>query len=200
MESTPTPEASRRSVLRSSALGIGTIMAGASIAGAQSAAAAAPVANPGSPGRFLTLDQIPGDSPAKGHQNTIEVVQASWQASAPLDRALGSGKPTFGNLQLTVRTSTATPLLMQALINEASIAKGTLDVVKSVGGSATEVLRYLMENIRVLSLTTQESSTGDLLDDVELAAERVTLSVWNATASVDVKWDQLKGIVVPVIS
>jgi len=130
MESSPTPEASRRSVLRSSALGIGTIMAGAALAGAESAAAAVPAAivpNPGGPGRFLTLEGIPGESLVKGHPGTIEVVQASWQASRPvyLSGALGSSPLTFGNLQLTVRTSTATALLMQRLVGADKIPSGS---------------------------------------------------------------------------
>jgi len=76
-------------------------------------------------------------------------------------------------------------------------------VVKSAGGAPTEVLQYVMKAIAVLSLTTQVSATGDLLDDVELYAKTVTLSVWNQTlqngtgqSSVDAKWDQVAGTLV----
>jgi len=212
MESSELHQASRRSVLRTSALGLGTAIAGVSLAGAQSATAApaaapATLPNPvGVAGRYLTLDWIPGESVAKGHEKTIEVIDASWQVDAPTSWTKGGGasvaKPNPGGLSLSINTSSATPLLLNRIASGKVIASGRLDVVRSAaGGTPVEILQLALTSLYVTSLSTHIGSSGELYDDVTFVFKAITFSVWklnaNGTQGTEVKttWDVSTGTV-----
>ena len=211
MESSELHQASRRSVLRTSALGLGTAIAGVTLAGAQSAAAPAaiPATLPvpvGVAGRYLTLDLIPGDSVAKGHEKTIEVIDASWQVDAQTSWTRGGGasvgKPNPGGLSLSINTSSATPLLLNRIASGKVINSGRLDVVRSgASGGAVEVLQLSLTSLFVTSLATHISSSGELYDDVTFVFKTIAFSVWKLSATgaqgteVKTTWDVAAGTV-----
>lgn len=222
MESSEQPEATRRSVLRTSALGLGSALAGASLAAATSATAAVPAAAPaaapaavpaalptpvGAAGRFLVLDSIPGESLAQGHPNAIDVIDASWSVTAATTFAKGGGasvgKPSPGALTVSIATTTATPVLLNRIAGGKVIKNGRLDVVKSGGGGGNgiEVLQLNLTNLYVTGLATHIGSGGDLVDTVTFAFGTISFSVWKQTTNgsqgqeVRTTWDVAKGTV-----
>ena len=109
-DSTPTFNATRRNVLKSGALGLGTLGGGLALSGvsASLAAAADPLtgapmaalATAGAADYFLSIDGIPGESVERDHRDWIEVLSYSWGASstAGTGSGTGAGKATVSDL------------------------------------------------------------------------------------------------------
>lgn len=167
--------ASRRDVLKSGALGVGTLagLAGASTAFAPSADAATVSSNAhgttsGTDSYFLKLDGVPGDSTDAAHKGEIQLLAFSWgvsnSGSLSSSGGAGAGKANFSDFNFTAHTSKASPLLMLNTATGKHLKSATLTVSRRVRGANQDFLKIELTDILISSYQ-QGAGNGELPTD-----------------------------------
>jgi type VI secretion system secreted protein Hcp len=189
-DSTPTFNATRRNVLKSGALGLGTLGGGLALSGvsASLAAAADPLtgapmaalATAGAADYFLSIDGIPGESVERDHRDWIEVLSYSWGASSTAGSGggLSAGKATVSDLFVSSMLSQASPQLFLAVMKGTHAATAILEGVRS-GGEQRPVpfMRLSLEDVVVTNYQTGASDETPF-DAFSLAYGRISYSYW----------------------
>ena len=136
---------------------------------------------------YLQLPGIPGTATARGHEDWIELASATWgveqsQAAGPSG---GPGRPGAGGrggrsaqhpLVVSAPTTTATPLIFDAVARGAHLATATVEVVKVSAGRGDVVIRWEFEDVHLSRLDV--TGAAPRFDDVfEIVAERARLTV-----------------------
>ena len=175
--------AGRRSVLRGSALGVGGL-GGSALAGSSALAATptgssalAAVAVALSGRYFLTVAGIAGESTQRAHRGAIEVVDSAWGVTRPQSSSsTAAGRPVFTDFHFTKLVDKSSPLLFLACVEARVIATATLDVVGA--GQAASVVRsqIVLSGVEVTDFETEDTASGDLVDRVSLAFQKIQFS------------------------
>lgn len=174
-DSSQSTGASRRDVLKSGALGVGTLagLAGASTVFAPSADAAtgsanAQVTTSGTDSYFLKLDGVPGDSTDAAHKGEIQLLAFSWGVSNPGSASssggAGAGKANFSDFNFTAHTSKASPLLMLNTATGKHLKSATLTGSRRVRGGSQDFLKIELTEVLITSYQ-QGASGGELPTD-----------------------------------
>ncbi|MFO0925861.1 MAG: type VI secretion system tube protein Hcp [Gemmataceae bacterium] len=136
---------------------------------------------------FLKIDGIAGESNVRGHEHQIELASMTWGCSRPITAATGHGvnreaaAPAFDEIQVTMRTSSATPnLFRSALVGTGKVME--LAVRKT--GTDGDFLVWKLENTLV---------SGMKADGVQ---ETVTLNFTRVT--LEYRTTDAKGTVTPI--
>ena len=106
---------------------------------------------------FLKLDDVLGESQARGHENEIEILSWAFAMSnsgtAATAGGAGAGKVTFQDLSLTKLADTATPVLMLSTAN-GKVYKQAILTLERAGERPFVYYRVTMENVIVTSVST----------------------------------------------
>ncbi|MFC0588212.1 type VI secretion system tube protein Hcp [Novosphingobium aquiterrae] len=128
-----------------------------------SAGSADPVLDPVS--YFLRIDGIDGDSSAKGFSEWIELESFSFGESISGAISGGSGLPSFSDIALVLRGSTALTALMSASATGVHILSAEIRGVAGTGISGTSVVYDLtLNHVLVSSVQQSDASDGDSVD------------------------------------
>lgn len=133
---------------------------------------------------FLKLDGVDGESTDSKHKGEIEVESFSWGATnTPASTrgggggGGGAGKVSMQDFHFVMRTSSASPTLMQAAANGKQFAKATL-VGRKAGGAQTDFLKVRMADILISSFQIGGSAGGDVpMDQVSLNFSKIEIEV-----------------------
>jgi type VI secretion system secreted protein Hcp len=163
--------ASRRNVLKTSALGMGALGAMSMVGATASPAGAAdaPAAAAGSSDAFLKIDGIPGESQDSKHRDEIEVLAFSWGVSKD------SGKADLQDFAFTTFTSKASPLLMVGSAKGTLFKKAVLTVRKA-GETPAEFYKVTLEDCLISSYQTNGNGSDVPTEQVSLDFASVTFS------------------------
>lgn len=113
---------------------------------------------------FLKIDGIPGEATDDRHKKEIDVL--SWnlgvtnQGTSAYAGGLGAGKAVFHDFQFVMKTSAATPKLLEACATGAHIKEATL-VCRKAGGGQLEYLIYKFTEGLVISSFQTGGHGGD---------------------------------------
>jgi type VI secretion system secreted protein Hcp len=174
--------ASRREVLRGSAIGVGALV-GAMGVSANSSEAAAPgyrVEMASSPTQqfYLALTGIDGPATAKGFEKQIPLHSFGFGVTGPASSGgAGVGKSVPENLAFAASTSKASPKLLLTCANGSHITRATLRGVRTTPRGAQVFLRLDLNEVNVASYTATESGGGAATDHVALAYRSLTYHV-----------------------
>jgi type VI secretion system secreted protein Hcp len=165
-------DASRRSVLKGSALGAGALIGAAGLAGRQRAAAATTTSTPNTipiDGEtiFLKLDGITGESQAAGFAGYIELISFSFGATnsaATTSRSTGAGSGRAKPLEISVTKyiDKSSPILMLRTAQGKLISTGQVQVAAQ--GDRLVYLKVELTDVLVSSyrIDTDTGSGGGL--------------------------------------
>ena len=184
----------RRSALRTGALGIGGLTGAIALGSNGAASAAEPpsmatmaaLAGVGSGDYFLLLDSIPGDSVDDQHQNWIDVMSYSWGVSNS-SSVSGSGwsasKPSISALSLMTELGSASPLLFLRTMNGRRVATAVLQGMTS-GETRQKFLEIEMKDVAVTSYQSSASDGGGSpTDSFSLAFAIIKYSIFLQSAT-----------------
>jgi len=158
--------ASRRSVLKTSALGVGAL-AGLSTVGATTYTVAAEVDSAATTAgdMFLAIDGIPGGSTDAKHKDEIQIESFSWGASnsgtAAHGGGAGAGKVSMQDFHFSAFSSKASPKLFLGTATGQHFKKAVLTVRKS-GGDQQEFYKVTLEDCLISSYQSSGSPGGGL--------------------------------------
>ena len=144
--------ASRRTVLRSGALGAGALVGAMGLSVPAATAATLPNPPTGTAARdfYLKLDSIPGDSVDRSHRGEIELLGLAWgvknSSSAAAGGGGGAGKASETEFRFLTPTSIAAPLMFLAVASGRHLASAILSIVR-VGGAAFLEAQITLENL-----------------------------------------------------
>jgi type VI secretion system secreted protein Hcp len=183
-------DASRRSVLKGSALGAGALFGAAGLASRQRAAAATP-SNPNivvdGENLFLKLDGIAGESVAKNFLGYIELTGFSFGAgnsAAARSRSTGTGagKATPHELTVTKYVDASSPLLMLHTVNGRLIQNAQLQV--ATDAAQVVYLKCHLTDVLVSSYQIEtDPTTSQPQESVSLSFDKIQYSYYpQATA------------------
>lgn len=182
--------ASRRDVLKSGALGVGTLagLAGASAMFAPAAgAAAAPAAGTDPTSYFLKLDGVPGESTDAAHKGEIQLLSFSWGVSNAAKNSgsagrAGAGRATFSDFNFTAITSKASPLLMLNTASGKRLKSAVVTGSRSSGDRSQEFIKIELTDVLVSSYE-QSASSEAPIESASLSFAKVQFSYTSQTAS-----------------
>jgi type VI secretion system secreted protein Hcp len=113
---------------------------------------------------FLAIDGIPGESQDSKHVDEIDVLTFSWAESqaAPVQSGLGAGvgRVHIQDLEVTARTSKASPKLMLACASGAHFASARL-TCRAAGVGDTEFLVMTLSRVLVSGYHIAGMAGGD---------------------------------------
>lgn len=196
--------ASRRDVLKSGALGVGTL---AGLAGTSAMftpeAGAAPVAAadhgpPGPESYFLKLDGVPGDSTDAAHKGEIQLLAFAWGASntgSSSGGGAGAGKVTFSDFNFTASTSKASPLLMLNTATGKRLASALVTVSRKARGASQDFIKIELSDVLVTGYHQSASNNDTPVDSASLSFAKIEYSFVSQSANggpgetTTVKWD-----------
>ncbi len=116
---------------------------------------------------FLKIDGIDGESQDNRHPNEIELETWSWgesQASLASGRGGGVGKVTFEDLQVTMRTSKASPKVLIAVASGIHIRSAILTAHQGCE-AGVEFLQITLSDLLVSSFHTSAALEDGLPRD-----------------------------------
>lgn len=132
---------------------------------------------------YLQLPGIPGEALDRDHKDWIELTSATWgveQSGRPAGGAgSGAGRSTQHPLVVSAPTSTATPLIFEAVTKGLHLPTATLEVVRAAQGRGAVAIRWEFEDVRVFRLDISGAAPG-FDDQFELVARRERLTVFGA--------------------
>ncbi len=118
---------------------------------------------------FLKLEGIDGESTDHAHEDEIDVLSWSWQASNSgtmhIAKGGGAGKASFQDIQVVKYVDKATAGLLQAVATGKHIPSGTLTVRKAGGDEPVEYLVIELKSILVSSAQTGGSQGEERLTE-----------------------------------
>jgi len=116
---------------------------------------------------YLTFfDDVPGESPAVGHEDWIELLSWSWGVTATTTGSgagVGAGRPDPSALVWEHAFDAASTRLLGFVASGRHIRKAELHVTRAGGhGGRDAWLTVLMEEVTITSVTTAGSADGDV--------------------------------------
>jgi type VI secretion system secreted protein Hcp len=127
---------------------------------------------------FLRVDGIKGDSRDRKHRDEIEITTWAWgvrRSSSPGGGGGGHGRADLHDLDLTMRTSIATPLLFKACATGQHIRSAVL-TGRRVGGDQAEFLLLTLTDVVVTRVELGDAPATPPGDQVGLGYARAELS------------------------
>lgn len=110
---------------------------------------------------FLKLDDVKGESAAKGFTDQIQVLSWSWGgtnvSSVAGSGGSGAGKPSLSDLNTMVNFDKSAPTLFKAMCQGTHYKSGVLSAVKA-GGDNKPYLTVTMSELFVTSIELSASS------------------------------------------
>lgn len=101
---------------------------------------------------LLKVTGIAGESKDSKHSEDLQIDSWTWSAKAPKDAAtgMGTGKAQASDVQFTMKTNSASPLLAQALKTNQDLPTATL-ICRKAGpkGEALEFFKLTLKNAKV---------------------------------------------------
>jgi type VI secretion system secreted protein Hcp len=161
---------------------------------------------------FLEIDGITGDSVDATHRGAIDAVAFSWseyatQASGGGGGGFGFGKVNIGELQVVMRTSTASPLLLVACASGHRFATAKLTVRRSGGDRRQrDFLVIGLTDVQVSGYRVGANESGDddtPTDQVSLTFGTILVEVQALDGKGAVGhatkggWDAIQGVPLP---
>lgn len=178
-----TSNASRRSVLKGSALGAGTLLGAAGLAATARAAGATPPkadsAAPATPGPagdqyFLKIDGIDGESLQKGFEKWIEITDFGFGARRAAKNGSSAAKePSEIQMHFDAPVSTASPLLMLSAFDGKAIKSGGVSVTTN---QSVTFLKIELTDIVVSSYEVAATDTDRPQDQCSLSFGKIKFS------------------------
>ena len=161
--------ASRRTVLKSTAAGVG-VLAGAAAITTATADAASARGSRSTSDFFLLIEGIDGESTDREHRGELEIESFSWGATnsgTSTGGGGGAGKVQLQDFHFVVKHTSASPQLFLACATGEHLRKAVLTVRKA--GSRDDFYVIQMEDLLVSSFQTGGSSGADVpMDQVSL--------------------------------
>ena len=111
---------------------------------------------------FLKIEGVQGESKdSGGHKDEMQIDKWGWNIKQPRDAASGkgTGRATAGDLQLTMKTNTATPVILNALAQNQEFTTAKL-VCRKAGGSQQNPLEFFTITLRKARVSTYEVGGG----------------------------------------
>ncbi|MGC4085920.1 MAG: type VI secretion system tube protein Hcp [Vicinamibacterales bacterium] len=112
---------------------------------------------------FLKLGDIKGESADAKHKDEVEVTNLSWaitnHGSMHTGQGGGTGKATFGDIQVTKMVDKASPVLQQACATGEHYKEATITARKQ-GKVQIEFLTYKLTDVIVTGVSTQAGGDG----------------------------------------
>jgi type VI secretion system secreted protein Hcp len=195
-------EASRRTVLKGSAIGAGALLTASGLAATARAAgaatpkpAAAGAAQPEPAGDqyFLKLDGIPGESTVKGYEDWIEITDFSLGASrGAVNGSTSAKQPKEIQVHFEAPLSKASPLLMLSTFDGKPIKTGNLSVSD---GRLNTFLKIDFVDVVVSSYEVGSTETERPQDQASLSFGKIKFSYYGQTADgsvskpITISWD-----------
>jgi type VI secretion system secreted protein Hcp len=186
--------ASRRSMLKTGALGvgalataIGVVSAGASSADAATLLPAVPTApNNALDNFYLKIADVPGDSRVRGHEGELQVLTFAWgvsnSGSFSSGGGGGAGKAQVTPFQFTARSSVASPKLFLAAVTGEHLSGAQLSVERR--GVNRQFIKIVLSEVLVSSYEIADDPAGGApLDVVTLAWAKISYSFTPQTTS-----------------
>jgi type VI secretion system secreted protein Hcp len=121
---------------------------------------------------FLKLDGIKGESQDDKHKGEIDITSWSWNltntGTGHYGGGGGAGKVKVGDLVITKRIDSASPILFLNCATGTHIKTGTL-VMRKAGGKALEYLKIELTQILVAKITSETDPELPMVtEEVEL--------------------------------
>lgn len=127
---------------------------------------------------FLKIDGIAGESTDEGHRGEIELESWSWGETQSGTRATGggggAGKVSMQDFHFTMKTSKASPILMQAVADGRHFPKAEIAFRKAGAEPPEDYMTITMENVLVTSYQISGSGGGLPLDSMSLNFTKIT--------------------------
>jgi type VI secretion system secreted protein Hcp len=129
---------------------------------------------------FLRIDGIPGESTDAKHKGEIAVQRFSWgesQSAPPVGGGGGggAGKVRIGSLNLSARTSKASPPLLLACATGQHLKSATLTGRKAGGKAQLEFLTFSLADVLVTAYEVSASVDDGPVDEVELSFGQIVV-------------------------
>jgi type VI secretion system secreted protein Hcp len=127
---------------------------------------------------FLRIDGIPGESPDAKHKGEITVQSFSWgeeQGASLVGGGGGASKTKAGPLNVTARTSKASPLLLIACATGQHIKSATLSVRKAGGKGSLDFLTYALSDVTVIAYEVGGDTADGPADQFKLAFAQIVV-------------------------
>lgn len=133
---------------------------------------------------FLNIDGVAGESQDAKHKGEIEVLSFSWgqvnteAGNRGAGGGGGAGKVSLQDFHFVMRTSSASPVLMQAAASGKHFQKATLTGRKA-GGEQVDFVKVSMEDLLVSSFQIGGSAGGDdvPMDQISLNFSKIEIDV-----------------------
>ena len=127
---------------------------------------------------FLRIDGMPGESPDAKHKGEISVQSFSWgeeQGASLVGGGGGASKVKVGPLNVTARTSKASPPLLVACAAGQHIKSATLSVRKAGGKAALDFLTYALSDVVVVAYEVGGDTGDGPADQLKLAFGQIVV-------------------------
>jgi len=131
---------------------------------------------------WLKIDGIDGESTVKGKERLIEVISWSFGVSSPTDPQSGlpSGKRIMQPFKLTMRTSKASPPLIQKFVMRSAIKMVTLTARKPAtatpaGGDYLKITLMDVQVISFVNLGNSKSTEAYPIEEVLLVYKKMEI-------------------------
>ena len=123
---------------------------------------------------FLEYKPLEGGSIDKDHDKWIEV--KDFFLSIGEQGEMITPEANFGLLEVNKLVDGATPDLMLHCANGKREAKLVLDVCREIGDENVVVLKYELENVKVVSFVSSRGDTGFANETISFAYNKITLT------------------------
>jgi type VI secretion system secreted protein Hcp len=184
IETTEDTGASRRSMLKSGALGVGALATAIGVVNATASGADADAAIPAPPTTatdnvFLKIPGITGSSTTVGHVGEIPLLTFDFgitnSAKISSGGGGGSGKAAFAPITFTARTSQASPDLFKSAVSGQHLASAVIAVARK--GSRNAFLTITLTEVLISGYELAADPAGGLpLDQVSLVFGKIQYS------------------------
>jgi type VI protein secretion system component Hcp len=201
MGETSNAEASRRTVLKGSAIGAGALLTASGLAAtARAAGASTPKpanANGVQPQQagdlyFLKLDGIDGEGTTKGYEKWVDILDFSFGGSRDALNGTSTGKAKETELRFQAEMSKASPLLLLSAFDGKVIKTGNLTVTD---GRLNAFLKIELVDVVVSSYQTGGAGSERPEDSASLSFGKIKFSYYPQNADgaletpVKMQWD-----------
>jgi type VI secretion system secreted protein Hcp len=186
MEANASSTTTRRGVLRTGAIGLGSVagMVAAST-GAEAAPALMTLSSSAQLSLFLKLGNILGDSVDQAHKDWIDLQSVQWGAAAASTTSSStgttSGKSSLSDIAVTMTAGKASPQVFLATMAGTRFANAVIEGVVATGDSSAKVLELAIVDAAVSSFS---SSSGGSVpsESFSLSFPKVTYTIWEQRA------------------
>jgi type VI secretion system secreted protein Hcp len=115
---------------------------------------------------FMAVDSIPGEATATGYTNQIALSSCSFSGHNPIQISsstggLSAGVPTLSSVNVTTETTSASPLILKALVTGQHIDTVTITFLKTGGANPDKYLTLALSDCFI-----ESASTGAAGNDV----------------------------------